>query len=195
MSPCSLQISEQDSSRFEDIQKNWEILRLQHEREKETLQRNVDDLNSDKVRLKEKLQEQRHRNQELERFIMNYIEKTETERKQQASQALLLRRDEEILILKGEIRGLTQRLLEAESRPRDHVSDSPRKDVVEMEELLSCESSFVLITQATETYWDVSKTTCHSVIHTMPIDTDFMTQMSNFESKDPAFHLSNQMAQ
>ena len=141
-SPASIQISEQDSSRFEEIQRNWEILRLQHLREKEKLEQQISDLIGDNERHKRKNQEYKRKNQELERFIMNYIEKTETDRKSQVSQVLLTRKDEEIALLKSEIRGLTQRLLDSESRFRESLEEK-RADWVEMEEVVSCDSSFV----------------------------------------------------
>jgi len=138
-------INEEDSGKFAgvaDIQRNWEMLRMQYELQLRALRKQNEDLQGDKLRLKHKNSSLRSQNQSLEQFFMTHLDACKHRKLQQTPYSDLSRKDNEVAILKREVRGLTQRLLEAEGRAREAV-EQKRPDWVEMEEVVSCDSSFV----------------------------------------------------
>ncbi len=138
-------INEEDSGKFlgiADVQRNWEMLRLQYERQFRDMRKEIADLKGEKLRLKHKNQTFRSQNQSLEQFMMTHLDACQHRKLQQTPYPDLSRKDREIAILKREVRGLTQRLLEAEGRARETL-EQKKPDWVEMEEVVSCDSSFV----------------------------------------------------
>jgi hypothetical protein len=177
-----------------DIQRNWETLRMQYSFHLQALQRQISDLTAHRLTLKQKNNQLREQNQYLEQFIMSHLDACHHKGLQKGNLSELVGKDKEIAVLKSEVRGLTQRLLEGESRVGEAM-EQKSSNYVEMEEFLSCDSSFVMSTQATETYNDMMSAPTHTITHTLPVDTEYLATLSAEETVDPTFQLANQMAQ
>ena len=128
-------------SGINDIQRNWETLRMQYSIHLRAMQRQIADLSAHKLTLKHKISQLREQNQHFEQFIMGHLEACH--HKKQEKGCSCDDKDKEIAVLKNEVRGLTQRLMEGERRAGVEQRSA---NFVEMEEFLSCDSSFVRTT-------------------------------------------------
>lgn len=190
-------IAEEDSGRFAEIgeiQRSWEALRRQYSLHLREFQRQIEDLKAQKLSLKQKNSLLREQNQSLEQFIMTHLDLCHQKRQGKGVFSEGVDREQETAVLKREVRGLTQRLLDAENRAAV-AGEQKQPNWMEMEEIISCDSSFVTIIQATEVFNDVKSTPSYSIMHTLPIDTEYLATLSASEAADPSFQLTNQIAQ
>jgi len=190
-------IGEEDSGKpagLEDIQRNWEALRMQYSLHLRELQRQIQDLNGQKASLKQKNSLLREQNQSLEQFMMGHLDLCHQKKQRKVALSEINYKDRETEVLKREVRGLTQRLLETESRAALAV-EQKQPNWAEMEEIVSCNSSFVRTIQATEMFNDVKSSSSYTIMHTLPVDAESLASLSPTEAGDPSFQLANQMAQ